>query len=267
MQTRFFEKGKNIYLSYLIAFSLSLIIVSCQKNELPAPDNNSTAQDMAFSSLLANGTPYSWAQLMIDNVTVDNNIYITSRDSVTWAGWGGFSSYRCETDCSGLLTNLFKQSYGYTSTFFRTWTGLSNPYAVTYYNEIKARDRFSIISPVTNIQRGDIIAIKYPSGTSTNTGHIMVVADPPVLRTASAPLVSGTTQYEIPVMDCSQSGHGSTDTRYISSSVWNDGIGKGIFRVYVNSKKAIVGYTWSTYSSSVYYTQSQRPLVVGRHIP
>lgn len=252
------------YFSFL--FIISVLSVSCEKSINPAIPEENNEFNGEMNSLVATGTPYSWAKIMIDSVTAANNIYITSRDSVTWAGWGGFTSYRCETDCSGLLTNLLKQSYGYTNSFFSSWTGLSNPFASTYYNEIKARDRFSIISPVTKILRGDIIAIKYPAGVGS-TGHIMVVADPPVLRTSTAPLISGTRQYEIPVMDCSQSGHGSTDTRYISSGVWNDGIGKGIFRVYVNSKGAIVGYTWSTYTNSIYYTQSERQLIVGRYIP
>jgi hypothetical protein len=252
------------YFSFL--FIISVLSVSCEKNINPSIKEENNEFNGELNSLVATGTPYSWAKLMIDSVTPANNIYVNNRDSITWAGWGGFSTYRCETDCSGLLTGLLKQSYGYTSSYFKTWTGLFNPYAVTYYNEIKAKDHFSIITPVTNIVRGDIIAVKYPV-SADNTGHIMVVADPPILRTSTNPLITGTRQYEIPVMDCSSSGHGSTDTRYISSGVWNDGIGKGIFRVYVNSKGAIVGYTWSTYSTSVYYSQSERQLIVGRLIP
>ena len=117
------------------------------------------------------------------------------------------------------------------------------------------------------MQQGDIIAIKYPTGTSTSTGHIMLIAAAPTLRTASAPLITGTTQYEVRVIDASSSGHGSLDTRYISSGNFNDGIGSGYFRLYINSSGGVAGYTWSTYSSSVYYSQSDRPLLVGRLLP
>jgi hypothetical protein len=95
----------------------------------------------------------------------------------------------------------------------------------------------------------------------------MLVASVPVLRTSTAPLVTGTKQYDVPVIDASSSGHGSLDTRYISASNFNDGIGRGILRLYTNSKGALVGYTWSTYPNSDYYSQSQRPLLVGRLIP
>lgn len=261
------QSSRNFFLPLsLILYFFLITLASCQKDEEILSSTANATEQAETSSLVANGSPYSWSRLMIDSVTPANNIYVNTRDSVTWAGWGGFSTYRCETDCSGLLTCLLKQSYGYTNAYFKTWTGTSNPYAVTYYNEIKAKDHFSIISGIGSIARGDIIAIKYPAGSS-NTGHTMLVADPAVIRTASAPLVTGTTQYEIPVMDCSSSGHGSTDTRYISSGVWNDGIGKGVFRVYVNSRGAITGYTWSTYSNSVYYSQADRPLLVGRLIP
>jgi hypothetical protein len=132
-----------------------------------------------------------------------------------------------------------------------------------YYNEIVTNDRFTQITTVSQIQQGDFVAIKYPVD-ATNTGHCMMVAAAPTLRSATAPLIVGTTQYELSIIDCASSGHGSTDTRYTTS---DDGIGKGICRVYVNSNGGIVGYTWSTFSNSVYYAKADRPLVVGRFIP
>lgn len=258
-------------ISTIITF-LSVIFFSCEKADIQVAglqDKSLSEQQAVFvSAVTANYTPYYWANLMVNNVSADNNIYSTlnADDLVTWTGVNGATQYYCKTDCSGLITKLLKQTYGYTNSYFQSWTGTANPYAVTYYNEIKAKDHFSIISSISNIIQGDIIAIKYPA-SSSNTGHTMIVANAPVLRTASAPLVTGTKQYEIQVVDQSSSGHGSLDTRFISSGNFNDGIGKGFFRVYVNSKNAIVGYTWSTYSSSVYYSQADRPLVVGRLIP
>jgi hypothetical protein len=255
----------------LLILSLLILSISCSKADLiDTPDSalptGSLSNEVLGATVVANYTPVYWSDLMIANVSTDNNIYNNTHDSVTWTGYNGFSAYRCETDCSGLLTCLLKQSYGYTNAYFKTWTGLSNPYAATYYNEIKAKDHFTQIPLIKDIARGDIIAIKYPAGSS-NTGHIMIVASTPTARTASSPLVSGTSQYEVTIMDASSSGHGSLDTRYISSGNFNDGIGRGIARLYVTSKGTISGYTWSTYSNSVYYSQSDRPLLVGRLNP
>lgn len=256
----------------MLSFLLPLIIFGCNKTYLNPSDsqnlNLKAEKSAVVPTLAANNTPCYWADLLIQNVAEANNIYSTlnSGDIVTWSGINGAKVYYCKTDCSGLIKNLFKQTYGYTDAYFKNWTGLSNPYAVTFYNEIKAKDHFSQISTVNSIVRGDIIAIKYPV-TNTNTGHIMLVASAPALRTATAPLVSNTKQYEVTVLDASSTGHGNSDTRYISTGLFNDGIGRGILRLYVNTNGTIAGYTWSTYSNSEYFVSSVRPLIVGRLIP
>lgn len=254
----------------MVALLFSLIVYGCEKTVIVSETAPSTQPLKATpnSVAAANQTTCYWADLLIQNVSNANNIYsnVNAEDLVTWAGINGALTYNCKTDCSGLIKNLLKQTYGYTDIYFKNWTGLSNPYASTFYNEIRTKDHFNQISAVTNITRGDIIAIKYPS-TSSNTGHIMLVASAPVLRTSTLPLVSNTKQYEVSVMDASSSGHGSLDTRYISPGNFNDGIGRGIFRLYTNSQGAIVGYSWSTYSTSDYFSQSARPLLVGRLIP
>lgn len=209
--------------------------------------------------------PLYWVRLLVQNVQPASNFYNTQADSVTWTGQQYALAYFCSTDCSGLLTKLLKQSYGYSSTYFKTWTGKTNPYAANYYNEIVTQDHFTRINNIGQILQGDIIALKYPSGSSS-TGHIMIADGPAIIRTATAPLVSGTIQYEIAVYDCSSSGHGNLDTRYYSGT-WDEGAGRGIFRIYANSSGSILGYTWSTYSNSIYYSQSQRQLAVGRLIP
>ncbi len=255
----------------MLFLPIAFLVFGCDMAEVNSSDeqnlNVGTEKAAKISTAAANLTPCYWADLLIQNVADANNIYSTlnSGDLITWAGVNGATIYYCKTDCSGLLKNLLKQTYGYTDTYFRTWTGTSNPYAVTFYNEIRAKDHFSQVLAVGSIIRGDIIAIKYPS-TSSNTGHIMLVASTPVLRTSTAPLISGTKQYEVSVIDASSSGHGSLDTRFVSGGIFNDGIGRGILRLYANSK-GIVGYSWSTYSNSDYYNQSARPLLIGRLIP
>ncbi len=273
------QKNSNLY-NYLINFNirtmcllLAFLVCGCEKVEInPANKqnlNNSNEKSALISAVTTNNSTGYWADLLIKNVTEANNIYSTlsSADIVTWAGVNAATLYYCKTDCSGLLKNLLKQTYGYTDAYIKTWTGTSTPFAVTFYNEIQSKDHFSQVSNVSSIIRGDIIAIKYPAGTSTNTGHIMLVASAPVARTSSAPLVTNTKQYEVSVMDASSSGHGRLDTRYISTGVFNDGIGRGIFRLYTNSTGTITGYSWSTYSTSEYFSLSARPLLIGRLIP
>jgi hypothetical protein len=199
-------------------------------------------------------------------VLPQNNTYIHGIGSLTWAGVNNAITSTCSTDCSGFLNHVYTQTYNYSTADYQSWMGTSRPIALNYYNAIQSQKYFTKISKVGSMIQGDIIAIKYPAD-NTNSGHILMIVSPPVLRTASAPLVNGTKQYEVSIIDCSSSGHGPADTRYISSGNWVQGVGKGIFRFYVNNQNTVSGYSWSTYSSSVYYSQSERPLLTGRHVP
>lgn len=204
-----------------------------------------------------------WADLVATNVAPQNNTYNSNPSYVHWSGVGGYSMYENRSKCSSFVTNVLMQSYGWTSTDFKTWMSSTSPTADKYYAAIQQQNGFSIIGSVNNILPGDIIAIKYPSGSAVS-GHMMVAKTAASLRASSAPIIGGTYQYEIRVIDSSQSGHGSTDTRLNADGTWNSGVGTGVLRLYVNSTGALVGYTWSTYSNSQFYDSTTRPIVVGR---
>ncbi|GAB4215778.1 MAG: hypothetical protein OHK0012_16660 [Synechococcales cyanobacterium] len=213
-----------------------------------APSHLGAAQEIATAILPANTT------------------YQHHPDIVTWAGVNGATTYVSKTDCSGFLTALFAHTYGLTADTFRTWLGQGSPQAKTYYDGIVAKNGFTPIALISRVRPGDIVAMKYLDD-SANTGHVMVVAGSPVQRVATSPIIPGTTQWEIPVIDQSNSGHGPTDTRRLPNGTFRSGLGQGVFRVYANSKERIVGYTWSTFANSTYYTRQTRPLAVGRLRP
>ncbi len=255
----------SLYLVLITAF------YSCKKEEIVVnptqPDNSVNRTINNNTSNVVNQSMYYWADLLVQNCTAINSSYVHTTPIVTWAGQNGATTYQCHTDCSGLVNSLLTQTYGYTSTNFLTWWNVSRPLAQTYHDAIAAKNKFLRRTNISQIVQGDYIAIKYPT-TETNTGHIMMVVLPPVLRASTSPLINGTKQYDVMIIDCSNSGHGSTDTRYITATgTFNQGVGRGVFRIYTNSKGVIQGYTWSTYSNSVYYNQSQRHLEVGKFVP
>ena len=204
-----------------------------------------------------------WASLEAANVAPQNNTYDSSPSYVHWAGVGGYSSYENRSKCASFLTSVLMQSYGWTSTDFKTWMSSTSPTADKYYAAINQQNGFSIVGNVSNILPGDVIAIMYPSG-STVTGHVMVAGSVATPRTSSSPVIEGTYQYEIQVIDSSQSGHGPTDTRLKGDGTWQPGAGIGVSRLYVDSSGALVGYTWSTYGNSQFYDLATRPIIVGR---
>lgn len=176
------------------------------------------------------------------------------------------------TVCSSFTTLLLQHTYGWTNDQIREWLGAANPEAFQYYNAITAKNRFRRIVHVDRIRPGDILAVKYTDHhVSRNgvedTGHVMLVASAPQRIAAHAPLVKGTTQYVVDVIDSSASGHGVTDTRYRRGGSFTGGIGRGVFRIYADSDGRIGGYSWSDGARSPFYTRPNRILVAGRLRP
>ena len=204
-----------------------------------------------------------WAQLVVDQVRDDRNDY-ASPSQVTWRGVNGAKYYSTLANCSGFLTRVLQQAYGWTDTDMSLWMGRTAPLAEDYHDTIVAGDGFTRVLAVDQIAASDIIAIRYPEGSAVS-GHVAIALSAATLRaTATAPLVSGTSQYEITVLDSSTSGHGPTDTRLASDGTWNQGAGVGVMRLYADASLNIVGYTWSTYTASVYRDSSTHSLVIGR---
>jgi hypothetical protein len=256
----------------LCALSFVFLLSNCKKEEniLPRINNNLAQEKNNVQLLGANQSMYYWANLLVLNCDGQNTKYMLGVETVNWTGQNGATAYKCTTDCSGLVNRLFRQTYSYTSSSFNTWLGISDPLAKTYHDAIAAQNKFTRRTNINQIVQGDYIAIKYPEAES-NTGHIMMVVSAPVLRTPTSPIIywpysfTATRQYEVTVIDCSNSGHGSTDER--NQSPTYSGVGKGIFRIYTDQNGVIAGHTWSTYSNSEYYSQYDRHIEVGKYIP
>ncbi len=213
---------------------------------------------MMGSAVQAATTHLVTAQTLVSNLLISKkNVYGSSPSTILWNG----ASSEARTVCSTFMSLLLKHTYSYTDSYFSSWFGSTSPCAALYHDTINLQKGFQKITNVTQIQAGDVFAIKYFDGAA-NTGHVMLAAGAPHLRTATSPLVSGSTQYDIEVIDSSQSYHGKSDTRYTSGQP--GGIGKGVFRIYTDANGAIVGYTWSLESNSIFYSPAARDLVAGR---
>lgn len=195
---------------------------------------------------------------------------------ITWEGTNGLDHSTNRSKCATLVTQLFERAY---NPDYVAWFGCTSPHAASYHDAIEVEDGFTLIESIHDLRPGDIIAIQYNDAGCTNltcgtfssctsTGHVAIVADLPSPRTASAPLVPGTTQYSLEIIDTSTSYHGTGDTRYQSDvgGTNDQGVGQGTMRLYVNPKdSSIVGHTWSTSSGSAFYGNAKRDVVIGRY--
>lgn len=207
-----------------------------------------------------------WAETLVDNIVPASNEYVSDPTYLSWAGVNGALSYENRSQCASFLTALLKQAYGWTNSYFSQWFGSISPTAAGYHEAIEAGNGFSLVTNVHDVQPGDILAVKYLEPGAAVTGHVMIADDFARVRAGTKPIVSGTLQYELAVIDSSSSGHGSlTDTRMLSSGTWDAGLGRGILRLYVDANDAVVGYSWSIEKVSVYYGPgSLRHLQIGR---
>lgn len=219
-------------------------------------DEESEAQTTQLS-------PLEWAEKMVANVKPENTDYEHKRGTVKWKGIDGATEYESRTDCSGLLNALLERTYNLKPDDFESWLGVRRPLAITYHDAILNEQGFTRIESVLGVNPGDIIAIKYPPD-SDNSGHIMLVAEKPTERTPTSPIIKGTRQWDVTVIDSSESGHGKTDTRRLPEGGFGQGVGRGVFRIYTDNKNIIAGYSWSDFANSEYHDQTDRHLVVGR---
>lgn len=231
-------------------------------------------------------------------------IQFANNDSATPASVTWTAPYAAHTLSASFITLLLKQAYPpawtqkhYGSARNPLTFNSTSPSSVQYHDEIaKPASTFaSRVLKVTDIQAGDILAIKY-SDTAPASGHTMM-ADAPatLLRPSISPVVKTAAgvpleQWELLVIDsiatptppALPSPHGAGDTR--KSYPTPRGVGRGTLRLYADpTSKDVKGYTWSTVGPDIeypctmpacpkgYYDISAlnpiRHLVIGRIIP
>jgi len=199
----------------------------------------------------------------VQHLSLENTSYHHGEGRVQWEG-----TRLSQTDCSGFIYALLIRSYGYSRDDFKRWFDSHRPTAARYHDAIVVQKGFVAIPDIRNVRPGDILAVKYLH-RKDNTGHVMLAVDAPRPMAAKKPLVDGTQQWQVTVIDSSKSGHGPTDTRHAKGEDGkdHDGLGMGVLRVYADLQGRIAGFTWSPLQASKFHAPDDEPLVVGRLVP
>jgi hypothetical protein len=219
-----------------------------------------------------NGDWVVWPESLALKVLDANNIYANSEQALNWP-INGAGIYSSRADCSGYVTRSLMKAFEFTAEDINEWMGSKGPSSARYHDNIEFQNNFQRIQRAADVRRGDILASKYLDKTSGGTGHTMIAASAPVLRSIpTKPLIEGTVQYEVRIIDSTSSPHSAGDTRKGTAADGGDqdGAGLGTMRLYADASSGqITGYTWSMSTGSVYYTATsplgdRRSLVVGR---
>jgi hypothetical protein len=200
------------------------------------------------------------AQALVDHLDLQNTNYEHGTPSVSFK-----APFESHTDCSGFIDALLAQAYGFDKEQLKQWFGSSRPTARRYHDAIEEGNGFQKIEHVPDIQPGDLLAVKY-FNNKANTGHVMLVAARPVRMAAKEPVLPGTVQWSVTVIDSSESGHGPTDTRHKKGADGkdHDGLGEGVLRIYSDAAGNVTGFAWSTLASSKFKEPSDEHLLIGR---
>ena len=200
---------------------------------------------------------------LLGHLDLANTSYEHGPGHIDWSG-----TVASHTDCSGLIDQLLMHDDGLDADALKRWFGSRRPTARRYHDAIVGGRGFERMQSVADLRAGDLIAIEYLT-RHDNTGHVMLVAGAAERRPASPPLVEGTEQWSVDVIDSSESGHGATDTRHKRGPDGkdHDGLGRGVFRLYTDAQGRIAGFSWSTLKGSHFTAPADEHLVLGRFLP
>ncbi len=218
-----------------------------------------------------------WAQLLVETTPAAANEY-GEPSAVSWKGDNGKRTSSNNTKCGSLVSQVLRRAY---EPEMKSWAGCNSPNAKTYHDLIEDEKGFDLISFIDDVEPGDVMAIEYLDAGCKNhgcgtvegcvaSGHTALVAAKPVHHAPTAPLVPGTLQYSVEIIDSSSSYHGTADTRYQSEAdkSHDRGVGRGTMRLYVDAEDPdhpVVGYTWSLDAGSEFKASPERDLLIGRY--
>jgi hypothetical protein len=211
-----------------------------------------------------------FAREHVATLSPEYNIYSNYPRWVRWKGDLFTPHSEAHTDCTGFVGSVLERAscsiskQQFISTSRNTLSTIND-----YFDFISQQKDFKRIDVITDIRPGDIIVVKYNIGNSGRrknySGHVMLVDLVPIPRSQdTTPIVKGTTQWEVTILDSTNGYHGATDTRYRADGTKQTGVGRGVLRLYTNGEGRVIGYSNSIHKKSVYYDDSTQPLVIGR---
>lgn len=218
---------------------------------------------LAWSQVPGEPKHLAAARDLLAHLDLKNTNYEHGAGNVTFSG-----TRESHTDCSGFVDALLRHCYSYDESAFKQWFGSRRPTAARYHDAIEAETGFTRVRYVRDLRPGDLLAVKYLMNKE-NTGHVMLASGLPRRMEAKKPFVDGTEQWEVAVIDSSQSGHGTQDTRHKKGHDGkdHDGLGEGRLRLYTEREGGVVGFTWSTLNASAFKEPKDEHLVMGRLKP
>ena len=217
-----------------------------------------------LSMLVAVATSSAWAQdapvpkhlqlarELVATVTPENNLYNSypSRVPIRWKGDLFTSENSVSTHCVGLVDAVLDRAESPTPKAVKRHTSWQHAVRVNNYFEASKKGfGLTHIESLNDVRPGDLFMFSCKDVCRTVAGelaqgHITFInAAPRKVIKDLQPIIAGTTQWFLEIIDSSDMPHGPKDTRVMPKGQKHaTGIGIGIYRIYTDESGVPVGY-------------------------
>lgn len=205
------------------------------------------------------------ARELVAHIAPENNHYSLGGQFISFPGDPGSSKYAMKADCSGFLLALFDRA-GYSTRsrmmFLKESQLRKRPRAEDFVLSIENEAGFKRIQTIDNVRPGDLLAhamLKVEDQMQTGTtGHVLLINTRPKLIVARKPIVAGTRQFEVSIIDSNEEHVGDDDSRLVDPANRISGLGSGTIRIYVDTKGELVGWARTFAKSHRFFSYSPR---------
>ena len=205
------------------------------------------------------------ARELVENIKPEDNQYILGGEFISFPGDAFSSRYAMKADCSGFLLAVFERARYPTRsqmTFLKWSPGRKRARAEDFLYSIENEKGYRHIRKVEEMKPGDLLAhamlnVEDQRQTGT-TGHVFLVNSTPRKIAARRPVVDGTTQYEVTIIDSNTEHVGDDDSRLQYPANKLHGLGQGTIRVYSDSDGELVGWARTFRNTRLFFSYSPR---------
>lgn len=205
------------------------------------------------------------ARELVAHIAPENNQYLLGGGHIRFPGDPGSGKYEMRADCSGFLLAMFDRA-GYETRsrmmFLKDSPLRKRPRAEDFVLSIENEAGFKRIRFNDDIRPGDLLAhamLKVEDQMQTGTtGHVMLINSRPKPIPARKPIIAGTRQFEVSIIDSNGEHLGDDDSRLADPAKKITGLGSGTIRIYVDAKGELVGWARTFAKSDRFFSYSPR---------
>lgn len=205
------------------------------------------------------------ARELVQNMAPENNRYVLGSQFISFPGDAPTSKYAMRADCSGFLLAIFERA-GYSTrsemTFLDPSPKRKRPAAEDFVHSIEQEKGFRRVPTVEDMRPGDLLAhamLKIDDKKQTGTtGHIFLINSRPQPIAARKPVVAGTRQFEVSIIDSNEEYVGSADSRLADPANKITGLGTGTIRIYADAQGELVGWARTFAQTARFFSYSPR---------